>query len=764
MKKIVRKRQLFNNKLVLNILLVLFMFLTIGYSTLSTNLNILGNLNVKKYYEPTLYNVLAKEAETGGLAREYTGNHQDSMDPSLSTEKIYHWYASNNNQGDEIQNKNNVLFAGQCFQMIRTTDTGGVRLLYNGEPTLTGSGDNISYDCSPSRPGHIGTIKSTKNISGNYYYGDGYTTSTSNNTTTYTLTNPIQITVNSTDPATTISTIASNNPYTCISDSTSCTTLYKVDSQSSGTTAYVYQSTYRDAIGTGPFNNNGNQNNAIGDVGYMYNARYTSEYRDISTSYNVYSKISFDESNINKYKTYYFADSYTMSGDSHTLTNPVKGETIADYPLSWVGKYYCASTSLTTCINMHYFAGADESEEYIQLYTAALESGKQHDDQDYKYLFGDSITDNGDGTIEISGNVQEIIKNDWINEYQTKTNKFICMPGYYTYDSINNKYICSDNGTQGARALRYITATTGSNFTANTVNKYGYGITPDGNSYKLVGYNSEDGTLQYIYDWLSTTDTNCFTNQGDTISNCGYKSITKSHYTCYNLSGNCSTYYYINFTHTKGSVYAISISDGKYFSTDLTDHNNIIYISLLQNDQNGNVNVYDSNVKKIIDNWYFNTLLTNYDTYIEDTIYCNNRGIKDFGSFNPYGSETHENAYLYLKEHTSSKDLSCEYITDRFSTSNNSAHLTYKTALISQSEMKLLNNSKAQKGAFHYWILASGYYRYFAYGRAIDSLGIGRDEFYTSNHSIRPAISLISGIRYTDGDGSVTNPYIVDTN
>ncbi|MBR2998011.1 MAG: hypothetical protein IKF37_02905, partial [Bacilli bacterium] len=79
MKKIVKKRQLLNKKLVLNILLVLFVFMSIGYSTLSTNLNILGNLNVKKYYEKTLYNVLLKETETGGLARKYTGEHHDSF-------------------------------------------------------------------------------------------------------------------------------------------------------------------------------------------------------------------------------------------------------------------------------------------------------------------------------------------------------------------------------------------------------------------------------------------------------------------------------------------------------------------------------------------------------------------------------------------------------------------------------------------------------------------------------------------------------------
>jgi len=81
--------------------------------------------------------------------------------------------------------------------MIRTTDTGGVKLLYNGEPIITGSGSDISYDCDTSRPGHISGIRSTQNLSGNFYYGDGYTTSVSGTTTTYRLTNPYIVDLNS---------------------------------------------------------------------------------------------------------------------------------------------------------------------------------------------------------------------------------------------------------------------------------------------------------------------------------------------------------------------------------------------------------------------------------------------------------------------------------------------------------------------------------------------------------------------------------------
>ena len=166
MRKIVKKRQLFNKKLVLNIILVLFMFLSIGYSTLSTSLNINGNLNVKKYYEPTLYNVLKKETETGELARKYTGEHKDSFTEEPSQD-IYHWYAENDSQGTQVLDKNNVIFAGHCWQMIRTTDTGGVKMIYNGEvennQCLNTRGNHVGYSSYFGRTFH--------NLASQYWYG-----------------------------------------------------------------------------------------------------------------------------------------------------------------------------------------------------------------------------------------------------------------------------------------------------------------------------------------------------------------------------------------------------------------------------------------------------------------------------------------------------------------------------------------------------------------------------------------------------------------
>ena len=103
-----RRRKLHTRKIfLLNSILVVFMFLGIGYSLLSTELTIDESTKVTEYFEPTLYNVLYKEAKKNGLAKEYTGSHQDSMNASLSTEKIYHWYAKNSTEGTAILDKNN---------------------------------------------------------------------------------------------------------------------------------------------------------------------------------------------------------------------------------------------------------------------------------------------------------------------------------------------------------------------------------------------------------------------------------------------------------------------------------------------------------------------------------------------------------------------------------------------------------------------------------------------------------------------------------
>ena len=98
--------------------------------------------------------------------------------------------------------------------------------------------------------------------------------------------------------------------------------------------------------------------------------------------------------------------------------------------------------------------------------------------------------------------------------------------------------------------------------------------------------------------------------------------------------------------------------------------------------------------------------------------------------------------------------------TDKFSISNNNAKLTYKVGLMSSPEMNICN---ARKTGQYYW-LASPYYfhSYYASGRVVYAGGFMSNDGVSGTFGVRPAVSLTPGIEYSDGDGSMANPYKVE--
>ena len=132
------------------------------------------------------------------------------------------------------------------------------------------------------------------------------------------------------------------------------------------------------------------------------------------------------------------------------------------------------------------------------------------------------------------------------------------------------------------------------------------------------------------------------------------------------------------------------------------------------------------------------------------------------GSFNPNGGSA--TGQLQFKEHSLASDLSCSNITDKFSVSNNKAQLVYKVGLASASELNLLNQNNARKTGQNYRILSPYYYiSASAYSYYMSSTGSFGTVVMNSAYGVRPTISLIPGMRYSSGDGSMANPYVVDT-
>ena len=384
MKKRRRQKVIFykNRRFLIYSLLGLFLFLGIGYSALGTDLNILGDTTIKEYYEPTLYNVLKKAAKEGTYAREYEGEHQDSMDPTKSTEKIYHWYGSNNTNGTAILNMNNVVFAGICWQMIRTTDTGGVKMIYNGEVE--------DGKCLNTRGNHVGYVsKTSQDLASQYWYGTDYTYDSTaktfkvSGTTEQTMWNE------------------SNGPglvgkYTCKQTTVAgtCSTLYLVESYYNASSGYVIPlntSSNYSQFGTLQFNVN---STSPADVGYMYNTRYTYN----STMAN--SETMLQSTSLNT--SYWYANTATWgtpTANKYNLDSPYQVSATSDYP-NLVGEYTFRNTSQTyTNTSVYYIAAVNGSNMY---YIQLTNSGNHTlSDFNYTYTYGTSYTDNGNGTYRV---------------------------------------------------------------------------------------------------------------------------------------------------------------------------------------------------------------------------------------------------------------------------------------------------------------------------------------------------------------------------
>jgi hypothetical protein len=198
--------------------------------------------------------------------------------------------------------------------------------------------------------------------------------------------------------------------------------------------------------------------------------------------------------------------------------------------------------------------------------------------------------------------------------------------------------------------------------------------------------------------------------------------------------------YYINITYGK------SIEDAK---------NEMLY--------NDNVNKKNSTIKTGIEAWYKKYIFNDFDQYVEDTIYCNNRNQSNSrtNGWNPNGGSVKN--YMYFKEYYVSSDLRCPNDTDKFSTLNNKAQLTYKVGLASAPEMDLLNSTYLRKTGKSYMLASpTGFLYNNAYGDQVgNDGGVGVFVVYYVI-GVRPVISLIPGIDYVDGDGSMEHPYRVD--
>ncbi|MBQ3306692.1 MAG: hypothetical protein IJG68_00705 [Bacilli bacterium] len=342
----------------------------------------------------------------------------------------------------------------------------------------------------------------------------------------------------------------------------------------------------------------------------------------------------------------------------------------------------------------------------------------------YSHLLGtiNNITNNNAIKIEYVGNTDEnnnmklSIKVMKINDVEGNS----CD----NYDSFQNYYASLENETKynnKYNSLAYV------GYMYNTNKAYEY---QEGNSNSGVLFGNDIIYSNGMYTLIDTRT----------------GSSSNHHYTCNNTTGTCEKvrYYFYN------TQRYYELSGGKNIS-QLIDE-------MLYSDD---VNKTDSIIKTTIENWYSNNL-SDYSSYIEDTIYCNDRSIYDYGAFNPNGGLQHKELLFGSSELNQS--LLCKNDTDKFSLSNNKAKLKYPIGLATVSEIDLIGNTNAMRTGNIYYLMTP---KSFTNGNRY-SVIFGMYEtnnWYgsvtTNNNRVRPVISLNNTTKISSGNGSTIKPYTI---
>lgn len=671
----------------------------------------------------TLYGVLRDEVSNGGVAKEYTGKHQDSVDGSGSS-KIYYYTASNDTDGTTVLSKNNVVFAGMCWQMIRTTDTGDVRMIYNGE---VDSNDGCGTD-RKNHPNYSGIEEITLNAKHKYSTDYSY-----NKTLKKFKVAGDLVTVDTSNPSSLIGT------YTCLNShkAVSCSTLYQVlyVEDSKIYAAAIKSSDNYNSIGSSVFNNVYGYNS---EMGYMYNDNYPGNTYEISNIEIKKEQIDFNAG------TYCQAVTYNTSTKTYSCYgNPsyfweVGGD---DFRKSLVHNYVVSDDNPSVVRYMIGINIDDNDMTNSYYYYIELTDGQIMDDF---YVYGDGYTINDDGTYKIT-NPTLITKRDFYYSYSDYKGKYFgedlqIREGNYnstSYDGYKNGGLINTNMVS---SLFYNLSSGGSSLTASNYQSY-LAFSPIS---KIPKFSSSVTYSNGKYK-LSGTVTNIGLYDTSNISK-----INNTHYTCFTAGDECSSVYYVYYANGN-YVYSIKLNNGENISGALVNMFN-----------SSATNSKDSIIKQLVESWYAHSL-SNYTSYLSDTVYCNDRSIKSLGGFNSSGGSLYSPLTF---NGTSNTSLLCSNEADRFSVSNSVAPLKYPIGLLSGAEANLFGNNKVRASGSKYWLMSPSSLTGTSIGQfVVEATGtLNSAVSINSSNYIRPVITLKGSLTLVSGDGSVTSPYVVSTN
>ena len=156
-----------------------------------------------------------------------------------------------------------------------------------------------------------------------------------------------------------------------------------------------------------------------------------------------------------------------------------------------------------------------------------------------------------------------------------------------------------------------------------------------------------------------------------------------------------------------------------------------------------------------------------YEEFIEDSVFCNDRTIDDMGGWSNTGILTN---FLRFNGVQEKYFLKCPHKRDAFTVNDNvkgNASLTYPIGLLTSAESSLQGNYTVQKADNEYWTLTPA-----AYGNDVVEMKSIKEagNWEQSSFSyyalgVRPSISLKASVNFKSGtNGSKENPYEIIVN
>ncbi len=184
-------------------------------------------------------------------------------------------------------------------------------------------------------------------------------------------------------------------------------------------------------------------------------------------------------------------------------------------------------------------------------------------------------------------------------------------------------------------------------------------------------------------------------------------------------------------------------------------------------------NENDSNIKKVLDDWYKNNILgTSNESVVVDAGFCNDRSVYSGNGYTSTGSNTNYGPWRRYYQ-TKQPTLKCPQTNDLFTLSTSekgNKALTYPIGLITVDELMMsgyadgyINKSAYTYSTSTYWTLSPGYFA----AAALAALGFGlTSEGYPSGYpwityqyGVRAIINLSSDAQISGGIGTANSPY-----